>query len=187
MDYYILPTNRTVIHSNIHIDPYVISPTDSDILHAGGHKYIDKVKTKSGKWRYIYNMAQKKTARGLQKAKYAIRNEKAAQENLRIEKERARVRNLLASGENDYVKLKTRAENNTRIQGAKDRTALGKLKKNAGNEVKKRLNKGLDWLEQNKIFSTYTTSTWRDSTGKVISKSNKKDRFKTYGPNRSGR
>lgn len=178
MDYYILPTNRTVIHSNIHIDPYVISPTDSDIQHAGGHKYIDKVQTKSGKWRYIYNMAQKKTARGLQKAKYAIRNEKAAQENLRIEKNRARVRNTIANKyEDQATRDKIESENQRRIKGAKDRTALGKLKKNAPDAIKRTINKGLDWLERNKIFSTYTVSTTKVN-GKIVDHTKKKNRFK---------
>lgn len=175
---------------------YIIAPAykEGDLIHTAEgvqratHKYIDRVKTASGKWRYIYNVAQKKAGRGLQKAKYAIQNEKKAQHNLRNVKQQARIREALTTSENGAKNLKVIAENNTAIQGAKDRTALGKLRKNAGNVIKKKLNKGLDWLEHNKIFSVYNESTVRNAnTGKVLSKSVKKKRFKTTGPNKSGR
>ena len=33
---------------------WYIVPSEEDLLHGLGHKYLDKVRTKSGKWRYIY-------------------------------------------------------------------------------------------------------------------------------------
>lgn len=160
---------------------YIIAPSDNDIIHGGGgsHKYIDRVMGKNGKWRYIYKRAAQKT-------KYAIKNEVAAQRNLKMEKDKADAKNFMASMENEYVQRKVAAENKRNIQAAKDRTALGRLKKHGANEVKKKLNKGLDWLEHNKIFSDYTESTLKIN-GKLVDKKLKKNRFKVYGENRSGR
>ena len=185
--YYILPTNQGEIrHSVMNPEAYVVLPTNNELYHGvgGSHKYIDRVMGKNGKWRYIYNKAVAKTKRGVQAAKYAIRNERAAQENLRIEKDKARVRNILANEyENRATREKIDAENKRRIQGAKDKTALGRLKKNAPNAIKKKINKGLDWLEHNKIFSSYTESTTRID-GKVVNKTRKKNRLKVNDPTR---
>lgn len=41
---------------------WVIIPSDDDIEHSF-HKYIDKIRTASGKWRYIYYKAKKKANR----------------------------------------------------------------------------------------------------------------------------
>ena len=40
---------------------YIIAPTADYLSHGGMHKYIDRVKTASGKWRYIYSRAAEKT------------------------------------------------------------------------------------------------------------------------------
>ena len=53
---------------------YTILPTDRDIVHRY-HKYKDKVRTSSGRWRYIYDTIDSKRQR--------LRNSYSAQRKLR--------------------------------------------------------------------------------------------------------
>lgn len=58
---------------------WMIVPSNDDMMHKlNFHKYIEKVKTKSGKWRYIYNRAKKKVkeAVGLQQREKLVNAEK---------------------------------------------------------------------------------------------------------------
>lgn len=56
---------------------YIIAPTEDYVLaHSGMHKYIDKIKTAAGKWRYIYSEAANKVKKGVSNIERKLRKKK---------------------------------------------------------------------------------------------------------------
>ena len=94
---------------------YIVAPTtDYCLSHSGMHKYIDRIKTASGKWRYIYSRAAEKTKKGVSNIANAVGRA------MRKDK----TTNQGAGGDNQYTPENVSKRNKVRSLNSREKTNI---------------------------------------------------------------
>lgn len=104
---------------------WVVMPSDDDVIH--GHKYIDKIMGKNGKWRYIYYRAKTKAKNAIGVGQKG-RLERAKANVVTAEAHRNAFGNFTGNGKPIYLDkvIETKREEK-KAQEAYDKTLLGKI------------------------------------------------------------
>lgn len=120
------------------MNTWVIISSDSDMVHSlGFHKYIDKIRTKTGKWRYIY------------KKNNELRNKVQANTKMRqrmvenIQKREAQIRNT----EDQIIKAARNSDSEKMTRYASDLRKLN-LQADVTRESFRNFNNDIDVLKK---------------------------------------